>query len=249
MNAAYSESYKFPASILALAVHGVFFSFLYFGFTWQSKQPVSMSVELWQSLPDPVIVVPPVEKAVVVPEFDASPPPAVVDKPDIVIQKKTEIKPVEKKSVEIKPKVSQPTVVESKKVEVKPPIKPVEPSAEELQAARVAAERAQQAIEKAQQIAALDKVLGEYTDKIRSKIRSNIVMPPDVLNTASVEFSVTLLPGGRVLSAHLTQTSGNAAYDNAVQRAINKSDPLPLPADTTLFPRFRELKLKFKPVE
>jgi colicin import membrane protein len=47
----------------------------------------------------------------------------------------------------------------------------------------------------------------------------------------------------------LAQSSGNAAYDNAVERAILKSQPLPLPADASLFNRFRELKLKFKPVE
>jgi colicin import membrane protein len=52
-----------------------------------------------------------------------------------------------------------------------------------------------------------------------------------------------------VLDARLTRSSGNAAYDNAVERAILKSQPLPLPADAGMFSRFRELKLSFKPVE
>ena len=53
MNAAvYQEPYKLPAGILAVVVHGAFFALLYFGFTWQTLSPATMSVELWQSLPD-----------------------------------------------------------------------------------------------------------------------------------------------------------------------------------------------------
>ena len=40
-----------------------------------------------------------------------------------------------------------------------------------------------------------------------------------------------LLPTGEVQSVRVTQSSGNAAYDEAVVRAIEKSSPLPLPSD------------------
>jgi colicin import membrane protein len=253
MNAVYSDVYKFPAGILALVVHGAFFALLYFGFTWQSQKPATMSVELWQSLPDAVATPTPMEKPVVMPEPVPPPvatkpdvveplkktevvPPSVVAKPDIVLPiKKPEPKPVAVKPVEVKP--LHP--VENKKTEVKPQPKPEEPSAAELQAER----------ELAAQAAATNKMVDEYVDKIRSKIKSNIHTPSDVLNDASVEFSVTLLPGGTVLSTHMTQSSGNSAYENAVEHAILASQPLPLPPDKTLFNRFRELKLKFKPVE
>jgi colicin import membrane protein len=52
-----------------------------------------------------------------------------------------------------------------------------------------------------------------------------------------------------VLKAELNKSSGNRAYDSAVERAILKSDPLPIPPDATLFNRFRELDLVFKPKE
>jgi len=74
-------------------------------------------------------------------------------------------------------------------------------------------------------------------------------MPANVANEARAEFSVTLLPGGGVLQAKLLRTSGSELYDSAVERAILKSDPLPLPPDVKLFNRFRNLKLSFKPVE
>jgi colicin import membrane protein len=247
MNAAYPEPYKFPAGLLALVVHGAFFALLYFGFAWQTQPPAAMSVDLWKSLPDevaaPVVQAPPVVQpapvpppapvAPPVPEVKPAPPP-VAAKPDIVMP----VKKLEPKPVEVKP--VRP--VEPKKAAVKPQPKPAEPSPAEQEAARVLAEQAAQA-------AAAGRVVDEYMVKISSKIRRNIVMPPDVLDDARAEFSVTLLPGGTVLTARLTRSSGNAAYDNAVERAILKSQPLPLPADAGMFSRFRELKLKFKPVE
>lgn len=246
----YREPYKLPAGILALLVHCVFFALLYFGFSWQTHAPAAMSVELWQSLPEEAPA-PPVKVKQPPPP---PPPPAVeeVVKPDIVIPDKKpvkEVKPVEKplEKPKIKP-VEKPIEKPVEKPKVKPevakksevkPVKPAQPSAEQQ---RVLAE--QQAKE-----AAIGKVVDEYTSKISNKIRRNIVMPPDVANDARAEFLVTLLPGGSVLNAVLVKSSGNAAYDSAVERAIRKSDPLPLPADAGLFSRFRELRLSFKPVE
>lgn len=245
MNAAYSKNYSLPAGILALFVHAAFLGVLYFGFTWQNQQPAVMSVQLWQSLPDevsepavrPQPVQQPEPQPIKQPEPQVIPvPPPVVVKPDIVLPTKKPVpKPVEAKPVpQIEPK--------SKKPEAKTPPKPVQPSAAELEAARAQAEQAAQA-------AAVGRVVDEYTAKIVTKIRRNIVMPPNVSNDALAIFFVTLLPGGSVLSARLAQSSGNAIYDNAVERAILKSQPLPLPQDPNMFSRFRELKLKFKPIE
>lgn len=233
MSRAAFPSYQKPAAVLALMVHGGFFALLYFGFTWQTQAPAAMSVELWQALPDmppmPVVVTPPVPKVEPTP---AMPPPVAKVAPDIVLA----VKKPEKKIIEIK----VAPVVEPPKTRA--PVKPEAPSIADLAAARELAAQAEQA-------AAVGRIVDEAMSKISSKIRSNIVMPPDVANSAQAIFAVTLLPGGAVLSARLAQSSGNAAYDNAVERAILKSQPLPLPADASLFNRFRELKLKFKPVE
>ncbi len=241
-NVVESDGYKLPAGILALAVHAVFFALLYFGFSWQTQPPVAMSVELWQSLPEP-------ESAPPVKVITETPPPARVEevfKPDIVIpDKKLKPKPEVVKPPEKKPEV-KPEIKPVAKPEVKKPTdakkvsdQPAKPTAAEQQAAR----------DKAEQESAIGKVVGEYSDKIRTKIKRNVVMPPDVANDARAEFLVTVLPGGRVLPPRLIKSSGNAAYDSAVERAILKSEPLPMPEDTSLFNRFRELKLGFKPVE
>ena len=52
-----------------------------------------------------------------------------------------------------------------------------------------------------------------------------------------------------VLGAKLRKPSGNAAYDAAVERAINRAQPLPMPPDPALVKEFRELNLKFKAQE
>ena len=75
-------------------------------------------------------------------------------------------------------------------------------------------------------------------------------MPPGVPKNIEAKFNVTLLPGGEVLSAQLVKPSGSEAYDNAVERAILKAQPLPLPpAEQNMFNRFRDLHLKFSPAE
>ncbi len=102
---------------------------------------------------------------------------------------------------------------------------------------------------RAERAAATEGVVREYEGKIAARIRSRIVMPPDVPDDVRAVFEVTVLPGGRVLSARLKKSSGNAAYDNAVERAIFKAEPLPLPPDARLFNRFREMELGFRPKE
>lgn len=228
---AYHEPYRLPAGLLALAVHGAFFALLYFGFTWQTLPAASMSVDLWQSLPDELDVPPVSAKPEEVAPAEVAPQPV---KPDIVLPTKQKPEP---KPVTVKP-VQKP--VASKPVESTPDTRIADQQAE--QAAQAARERAEQA-------AAIGRVVDEYISKIVTKIRRNIVMPPDVANDARAEFGVTLLPGGSVLNTRLLKSSGNAAYDNAVERAIIKSQPLPLPPDPALFNRFRELKLGFKPAE
>lgn len=234
--------------MLALAVHTLFFALLYFGLNWNRHAylPATMSVQLWSSLPDEVAAPPATPNIVEV--VPPPPQPEKIAQPDIVI-------PEKKKPVTVPVEVSKPKP-ETKKpapkaVKAKPDnTKPVKQNAEavrmaEQQAALQKAEQARQA----EQAAATGRLVDEYQAKIQAKIRRNIVMPPDVAKDARAEFMVTLLPGGTVLNAVRIKSSGNAAYDDAVERAILKSDPLPVPPDVTLFYRFRQLDLVFKPTE
>ncbi len=93
------------------------------------------------------------------------------------------------------------------------------------------------------------KLLASHVDKIRGKVRRFIVEPPGVAPNATAEFDVVLIPGGDVLSVKLRRSSGNALYDEAVERAIMRAQPLPIPPEPQLFPQFRTLLLQFRPQE
>lgn len=74
-------------------------------------------------------------------------------------------------------------------------------------------------------------VVGQYRDLISAKVRGNTRLPDNLTGNPQVRCLVRLLPTGEVQSVRVTQSSGNAAYDEAVVRAIEKSSPLPLPSD------------------
>jgi colicin import membrane protein len=58
-----------------------------------------------------------------------------------------------------------------------------------------------------------------------------------------VVFQVEQLPTGEILSVRKTKSSGIAAFDDAVERGINKSSPLPKKKDGTVE---RSLPVSFK---
>ena len=95
--------------------------------------------------------------------------------------------------------------------------------------------------------AAQAKLVEEYKLRIKEKIKRFVIEPPNLPKTAQVEFDVVLLPGGDVLGVKLRKSSALAAYDSAVERAILKAQPLPLPPDPAMFKDFRELNLIFRP--
>jgi len=98
-----------------------------------------------------------------------------------------------------------------------------------------------------QQASAQARLRNEYIDRIRSRIKGFILLPPNLQGNPEVEIDVIQIPGGEVLSIKLKRSSGISAYDNAVERAILKASPLPPPPKPELFER--ELNLKFRPQE
>ena len=78
---------------------------------------------------------------------------------------------------------------------------------------------------------AMASTVGQYRDLISAKVRGNTRVPDNLTGNPEVRCLVRLLPTGEVQSVRVTKSSGNLAYDEAVVRAIEKSSPLPLPAD------------------
>ena len=80
--------------------------------------------------------------------------------------------------------------------------------------------------------------------RIQAKIRGNVIVPELSGNPEAI-FDIVQLPTGEIIDVQLRRSSGVRAYDDAVQRAILKSSPLPRPDRAELFQR--TLALKFRP--
>jgi len=121
----------------------------------------------------------------------------------------------------------------------------------EAEALKAAAEReqiARAAQQKAQaDAAATARAEADYIRRIQAKIKGNVVLPPELPGNPEAIFEVVQLPTGEIIDAVLRKSSGVRAYDDAVQRAIIKSSPLPRPDRPDLFQR--TLTLKFRPLD
>jgi colicin import membrane protein len=95
--------------------------------------------------------------------------------------------------------------------------------------------------------AARNKSQLDWIDKIRSRIRGYIILPPDIPGNPEAIFDVVQLPTGEIIDVKLRKSSGVRAYDDAVQRAILKASPLPRPVPADLFQR--NLELRFRPLD
>ncbi len=261
---AYREPQKLPAAILALVVHAVFFSLLYFGINWHVKPPQGMMIEMWDQLPAEA---PP--ELEVVPAVE--PPPPVEEPPQIQkVAPKVEPAPPAKADIELKDKKKKKELELKAKQEEqaqKAEKAKQEEKAKQLEIEKQRAEKLdlekqrlekytaqesaklqqQQAKMRAEMDAAFQGEVARHTDLIRAKISRNIVMPPDVPTTAEAKFMVIVLPGGSVADVKLLKSSGHSAYDSAAERAIYKAQPLPMPQDAALARLFRELRLSVKP--
>jgi colicin import membrane protein len=68
-----------------------------------------------------------------------------------------------------------------------------------------------------------------YAQRVGAKIKSNInfTAPDDLAGNPAVEFEVNLLPDGSVAGIRKRKSSGVPGFDEAVARAIEKSQPYP----------------------
>ncbi len=85
-----------------------------------------------------------------------------------------------------------------------------------------------------------------YAGRIKARIRPNIVFADEVAGNPTAEVEVRAAADGTILGRKLVKSSGVTAYDNAVLRAIDKTEILPrdedgrVPASLLLVFRVRE---------
>ena len=70
-----------------------------------------------------------------------------------------------------------------------------------------------------------------YAGRIRARIKPNIVFIDDIAGNPTAEVEVRTAPDGTIVSRKLLKSSGNKAWDDAVLKAIDKTDVLPRDTD------------------
>ena len=258
----HENSVSWKAGILAIAVHAVLLVMMLVSFNWKSAHTVLnvTEVELWDKIPKSN---PPVVQEEPKPE---PPPPIVKEQP----------KPEPK--IEEKPKPEEPKAdieLEKKKKELAEKEKLLKKLAQQMREEDLSEKTAAEKQEKLERVLERDKALrklnedmlnengaedakassaanasliGEYTEKIKVKIRNNVNKSLCGDGSPEIHVEISVLPTGQI-SGHpkITKSSDNPTCDEAVERAIMISEPLPLPDDPDLKAQFRNLKLKFRP--
>jgi len=233
---------------LAVLVHVALALVLVFGVRWQNRPPESVSVELWEAplaAPPPPAVEPKPAPAVEPPPPPAPKPEPRNEKPEIAEKAPPpKPKPVAKPEPVAEPK-AKPRVTEAEKQ--------LKEAAAREQANLVLDRERQQIAEQLKReaaqasAAASARALEGWIAKIRGKIKGNLLLPEGIKGNPEAIFDVVQLPTGEVLSVKLRRSSGDPRYDQAVERAILKSSPLPGADRPEQFRR--ELELKFRPLD
>jgi colicin import membrane protein len=236
------------ALILAGVMHVLLFLFLWVGIHWQSKTPVGVDAEIWDMTtrqaapePEPVVVTPPPVQQVEPPEPPKPSAREIQEERDaeIVLERAKEKRIADKKLLE-----------EQKELKKEKDL--AEKEQKKLDAAKLAEQKKLDEKEKklrednlkrmTSQIAGTgtsgdavkstgnNRVDAGYAGKIAAKIKSNMVYvgSDSVTANPTVEFTIDLFPDGSLRgSPKKTKSSGVAAFDDAVERAIVKSAPYP----------------------
>ena len=267
---------ELQANLFSFAIHLALFLVMIFSVGWQTKTPYYGEVELWDSVPvqkkinktqaTPKKKIKKQKKTTKV-QKSAEAKAKVQKEADIKLKKK---KAAEKKAKKLK---KQKAIKELKKKVLKQE-KIDKLKKEMLEKEKV--ERLQQQIIEQQKIEKMQAELREnelkqqqkpalegenevkggvntgelnkYKLLIQQKIQQNVNQQLCGLDYISLEFRISLMPTGELLGQpKMTKSSKIKSCDDAVERAIIQSQPLPLPKDSGLFSKLKNLELKFHP--
>ena len=248
------------SAIYAVSVHIVLILIMIVSFEWRVKLPQVAEVELWDSIPQPsskAIEAPPVEKKV---EPEPAKPVPKASKVEEIIKSltsdKADISLKEKKEEERKKLEDQKKKDDLKKIQ--------EDLLKQDQLAKLQQELLQDKskpslnrhedmkqsnpnpTEGGAKLGEMDK----YKVLIQRKIQQNVNKQLCGTSPVELQFEIGLMPTGELIgNPKMLKSSGIPVCDESVERAIFQSQPLPVPTDTDLFSKFKNLKLNFHPNE
>lgn len=257
------------AFVLAVAMHALLVAALWVSVQWRVEPSGPVVVELWGALPEPAVVAPPPPPPPVPVQREPEKPDA-----DIVVQqekkRQAELKRLEEERREAERKA------EAEKKRREDEAKRLAEEKKQLEAERKkqaeAMARAQQlrreeanrdALRKSEQermlkmagsgeqpaaVAGTGRGDPSYAAQLVAIIKPRIVfaVPEGTPTSVYADFQVDLLPTGEILSVKRLKASGLPGYDDAVERAIRRTDPFPRKRDGSVD---RSVIIRFRPVD
>ena len=242
---------------LAMLVHLLLLSALTWGVSWKSKDTsLSFEAELWSALPQeaaPPLQAPPTPPEPVAPP--APPPPAPPPKAEAVPDADIAIEREKKRLAEEKKKAQAlaEKAEKAKKIEEAKKLAEAKAEAKKLAAQKEQLAKKEAALEAKQRKENMDRINAQlgatgaadargtaqkasgpsasYGGKVRAKVKPNIVFTEDIAGNPVAEVEVRTTPGGSITSQRLLKSSGNKAWDDAVIKAIIRTETLPLDTD------------------
>ncbi len=244
----------------ALLAHALLIGALTWGVSWKrADQSVAFEAEIWSAVPQaaaPRLVEPPPPpppEPAKAPEVKAAPPPA--PNVDIALEqeKKRKLLQQQKEREELQAKKDK----EQKVKEDQAKKLAAQQEAKKLEDQKLAKQREQdkqaQASTAKQRDEALKRMMGlagasgaaestgtaqqssgpssGYGAKVRAAVKPNIVFTEDVSGNPIAEVEVRTNPNGTIISQRLVKSSGNAAWDDAVIKAIIRTATMPRDVD------------------
>lgn len=91
--------------------------------------------------------------------------------------------------------------------------------------------------------------INKYSDGIRARVHAKVILPPGVAHNLQVEVNLELLPSGDLLNVRILKSSGNAAYDAAVDRAVRAAAPFAVPSGELFHQNFSSFEIVFRPMQ
>jgi colicin import membrane protein len=237
------EPGRWRALTLAVVVHAALLAFLYVGIRWHNETPVAVEAEVWSATAKEAAPKPqPEPEAKPEPKPEVKEPPKPVErKPDIALEQE------KKKLAEQKERDRERERLEKVSADLKARELAKSEAARKAQAekwksaaeAKAAEQRREQELKRmmagtggsgdAPKAQGPGRADPGYAQRVGAKIKSNTVFnPPEGLaGNPPVEYALDLLPDGSLRGLRKVKSSGVPGFDEAVARAIERSQPYP----------------------
>ncbi len=244
---------------LALLAHGLLIAALTWGVNWKrSDRSIAFEAELWSSVAQEaapkLVEAPPPPPPEPTPKAQ-EPPPAPTPKVGIALEqeKKRKLLEQQKLQAQTEAKAEAKAEKELKRKQDQAKLKAVEDAKKADAKKQDVKEQANAAAVEAQRKQNIARTLGlaganggeaskgtsqkssgpsaSYGGKVKARVKPNIVFTDDIAGNASAEVEVRTALDGTIMSQRLVKSSGNKAWDDAVVKAIIRTEVMPRDVD------------------